>query len=77
MRRRRRGALRLRGVVPARLKVGSRVDVEVEFVVGVHSTVSTVADCDAVRLDLHERLAALGHERSVVVAVTADRRWAV
>lgn len=58
-------------------KVGSRVDVEVEFVVGVHSTVSTVADCDAVRLDLHERLAALGHERSVVVAVTADRRWAV
>jgi cation diffusion facilitator family transporter len=58
-------------------KVGSRVDVEVEFVVGDRSTVSTVTDCDAVRLDLHERLAALGHERSVVVAVTADRRWAV
>lgn len=58
-------------------KVGSRLDVEIDFVVDEASTVRTVADCDAVRSDLHERLAALGHERSVVVAFTTDRKWAV
>ena len=57
-------------------KVGSRVDVEVDFVVDADGPVRTVADCDAVREDLDARLAALGHERSVVVAVTHDRRWA-
>jgi cation diffusion facilitator family transporter len=58
-------------------KVGSRVDVEVDFVVAPDSPVRTVADCDRVRQDLHDRLAALGHERSVVVAFTTDRKWAV
>src|SRR4051794_24194766 len=57
-------------------KVGSRVDVEVDFVVAPDSAVRTVADCDRVRQDLHDRLAALGHERSVVVAFTTDRKWA-
>ena len=37
----------------------------------------TVADCDRVRQDLHDRLAALGHERSVIVAFTTDRKWAL
>ena len=58
-------------------KVGSRIDVEVDYVVGDDSAVRTVADCDEVRRDLHDRLAALGHERSVVVAFTTDRRWAL
>jgi cation diffusion facilitator family transporter len=58
-------------------KVGGRVDVEVDYVVGEGSAVATVADCDEVREALHERLAALGHERSVVVAFTTDRRWAL
>ncbi|MDF2976460.1 MAG: cation diffusion facilitator family transporter [Actinomycetospora sp.] len=58
-------------------KVGARVDVEVDYVVGEESAVTTVADCDEVREALHERLAALGHERSVVVAFTTDRRWAL
>ena len=57
-------------------KVGGRMDIEVDFVVGPDSTVATVADCDTVRADLHERLAALGYERSVIVAFTTDRRWA-
>jgi cation diffusion facilitator family transporter len=57
-------------------KVGSRVDVEVDFVVDPDSPVKTVADCDRVRQDLHDRLAALGHDRSVVVAFTTDRKWA-
>lgn len=57
-------------------QVGPRVDVEVDFLVDDGSTVHTVADCDEVRADLHERLAALGHERSVVVAFTTDPRWA-
>jgi predicted Co/Zn/Cd cation transporter (cation efflux family) len=57
-------------------KVGARMDIEVDYVVGPESKVITVTDCDAVRSDLHERLAALGYEKSVVVAFTNDRRWA-
>jgi cation diffusion facilitator family transporter len=57
-------------------KVGGRMDIEVDYVVGPESSVVTVADCDAVRSDLHERLTALGYEKSVVVAFTTDRRWA-
>ncbi|GAA4770899.1 cation diffusion facilitator family transporter [Actinomycetospora chibensis] len=58
-------------------KVGTRVDVEVDFVVGEDSSVRTVADGDLVRQALHDRLAELGHERSVIVAFTTERRWAV
>ena len=57
-------------------KVGGRMDIEIDFVLAPESTVVTVADCDAVRSDLHERLAALGYEKSLVVAFTTDRRWA-
>ncbi len=57
-------------------KVGGRMDIEVDYLVGPESRVVTVADCDAARSDLHERLAALGYEKSVVVAFTTDRRWA-
>ena len=57
-------------------KVGGRMDIEVDYVVGAESSVITVADCDAVRSDLHERLSALGYEKSLVVAFTNDRRWA-
>jgi predicted Co/Zn/Cd cation transporter (cation efflux family) len=52
------------------------MDIEVDYVVGPASRVVTVVDCDAVRSDLHERLAALGYEKSLVVAFTTDRRWA-
>lgn len=58
-------------------KVGGRVDVEVDFVVGEGSSVHTVADGDVVRQALHDRLAVHGHERSLVVAFTTDRRWAL
>lgn len=57
-------------------KVGGRMDIEVDYVVGPGSRVVTVVDCDAVRSDLHERLAALGYEKSLIVAFTTDRRWA-
>jgi cation diffusion facilitator family transporter len=57
-------------------KVGNRMDIEIDFVVGAESAVRTIADSDAVRQDLHEQLEALGYERSVVVTFTADRRWA-
>jgi cation diffusion facilitator family transporter len=57
-------------------KVGNRMDIEIDFVVGAESTVRTIADSDTVRQDLHDQLAALGYERSVVVTFTGDRRWA-
>jgi cation diffusion facilitator family transporter len=58
-------------------KVGRRLDIEIDFVVGADSPVQTVADCDKVREYLHDRLAGLGDECSVVVAFTADRKWAL
>jgi cation diffusion facilitator family transporter len=57
-------------------KVGNRMDIEIDFVVGAESAIRTIADSDTVREDLHEQLTALGYERSVVVTFTADRRWA-
>jgi cation diffusion facilitator family transporter len=57
-------------------KVGNRMDIEIDFVVDAKSAVRTIAESDTVRQDLHEQLTALGYERSVVVAFTADRRWA-
>ena len=57
-------------------KVGDRMDIEIDFIVDAESTVRTIADSDTVRQDLHEQLAALGYERSVVVTFTADPRWA-
>ncbi len=57
-------------------KVGNRMDIEIDFVVGAESPVRTIADSDAVRQDLYDQLSALGYERSVVVTFTADRRWA-
>ncbi|MEO7234237.1 MAG: cation diffusion facilitator family transporter [Lapillicoccus sp.] len=57
-------------------KVGSRMDVEVDYVLGDDARTVTVADCDAVRQEVHDRLAEVGYERSVVVTFTGDRRWA-
>lgn len=57
-------------------KVGNRMDIEIDYVVSTESAVRTIADADTVRQDLHDQLAALGYERSVVVTFTADRRWA-
>ena len=57
-------------------KVGGRADVEVDFLVGPGSAVRTVAACDVVRQDLHDRLAARGYGRSLVVAFTTGPRWA-
>lgn len=56
-------------------KVGGRMDIEVDYVVAAPNSL-TVATCDTVRASLHERLAELGFERSVVVSFTGDRRWA-
>ena len=57
-------------------KVGGRVDIEIDFVVGADSPVQTIADSDAVRDELATRLAELGYERSVAIAFTHDRRFA-
>jgi cation diffusion facilitator family transporter len=58
-------------------KVGSRLDIEIDFVVDDASKAQHVREFDAVRQDLHDRLEPLGYARSVVVTFTADRRWAV
>lgn len=58
-------------------KVGGRVDVEVDFVVDGASRAQTVEEFDAVRADLYEALSRLGYEKSMMVAFTADRRWAL
>lgn len=57
-------------------KVGSRLDVEVDFVVAACSTSQTVRECDDVRADLYQRLLLLGYRPSMTVSFTADRTWA-
>lgn len=57
-------------------KVGGRVDIEIDFVVGEDSAIRTIADCDRVRTELHARLAERGYDRSVAIAFTHDRRFA-
>ena len=58
------------------LKTGSRLDVEVDFVVSADSHAHDVHALDRVRQDLTDRLAPLGYDQWVRVSFTADRRWA-
>lgn len=52
------------------------MDIEIDFVVGAKSPVRTIAGRGTMGKDLREQLATVGYERSVVVAFTADLRWA-
>ena len=56
-------------------KVGSRLDVEVVFLVEAASTARTVEEFDRVRAELDERLRATGLEPWMSVEFTADPRW--
>ena len=56
--------------------MGNRMDIEIDFVVGAESAVRTIAGSATMGKDLHEQLATVGYERSVLVTFTADRRWA-
>ena len=66
----------LEGSVVRASKVGGRMDIEVDYLVGAAADAFTVAQCDTVRQVLHDRLAELGFERSLVVSFTGDRKWA-
>ena len=57
-------------------KVGSRMDIEIDYVLGPDSPVQTVEQCDAVREVVHDRLGELGYGQSTVVTFTTDRKWA-
>ena len=52
------------------------MDIEIDFVVGAESAVRTIAGSATMSKDLHEQLATVGYERSVLVTFTADRWWA-
>ena len=67
----------LAGPVVRLSKVGSRLDVDVVFLVEEGSTARTVEDFDHVRVELDERLRTIGLEPSLSVGFTADPRWAV
>jgi predicted Co/Zn/Cd cation transporter (cation efflux family) len=58
-------------------KVGSRLDIEVIFLVEAESTARTVEQFDQVRAELEERLYSTGLEPWLSVEFTADPRWAV
>jgi cation diffusion facilitator family transporter len=57
-------------------KVGSRLDVQIDYVVGADSLAQTVRDFDAVRQEIDDLLAPLGYQKWVSVMFTADRKWA-
>jgi cation diffusion facilitator family transporter len=56
-------------------KVGSRMDIEVDFVLGDRARTLTVAQCDEVRQEVHDGLAPLGFDRSLIITFTGERRW--
>jgi predicted Co/Zn/Cd cation transporter (cation efflux family) len=58
-------------------KVGTRLDVDIVFLVEADSTARTVEEFDRVRAELDERLRATGLEPALSVGFTADPRWAV
>jgi cation diffusion facilitator family transporter len=58
-------------------KVGSRMDIEIDFVVAPTSKAQHVTEFDAVRQQIDDRLEPLGYEKSMSVTFTADRKWAV
>jgi cation diffusion facilitator family transporter len=57
-------------------KVGSRLDVEIDFVVPETARAQCVRDFDEVRADLHDRLRRLAPVTAMTVSFTADARWA-
>jgi predicted Co/Zn/Cd cation transporter (cation efflux family) len=67
----------LAGPVVRLSKVGSRLDVEVIFLVEAASRARTVEQFDEVRAELEERLRTTGLEPWLSVEFTADPRWAV
>jgi cation diffusion facilitator family transporter len=58
-------------------KVGSRLDVEIDFVVPDTARAQCVRDFDRVRADLHERVHRLAPVTAMTVSFTADRKWAL
>jgi cation diffusion facilitator family transporter len=56
-------------------KVGTRLDVDIVFLVDGAATARTVEDFDRVRGELEERLRSTGLEPSLSVGFTADPRW--
>lgn len=58
-------------------KVGTRLDIDIVFLVEAESTARTVEEFDRVRAELDERLRATGLEPALSVGFTADPRWAV
>jgi predicted Co/Zn/Cd cation transporter (cation efflux family) len=55
--------------------VGSRLDLELAFVVGPRTTERTVESFDAIRADIDAQLNARNYHHSTSVVFTADRRW--
>jgi len=58
-------------------KVGTRLDIDVVFLVEAASTARSVEQFDEVRAEMEERLLATGLEPWLSVEFTADPRWAV
>ncbi len=58
-------------------KVGSRLDVEIDFVVDADSRAQTVQQFDEVRAELADRLELPPYTTAMIVTFTADRRWAL
>ena len=56
-------------------KVGTRLDVDIMFLVDAGSTARSVEEFDRVRAQLEDRLRATGLQPSLSVGFTADPRW--
>ncbi|MDP9643805.1 cation diffusion facilitator family transporter [Actinopolyspora lacussalsi] len=57
-------------------KIGDQLDVEIDFVVGAHSTAREVTEFDRIRQQISDILETMPHEKWMTVSFTAERRWA-
>lgn len=58
-------------------KVGSTLFIEIDFVTGTHTRITTVRDTDRVREEIHQALFQLPYEPWLTISFTENRKFAV
>ncbi|SDH65662.1 cation diffusion facilitator family transporter [Alteribacillus bidgolensis] len=58
-------------------KVGKTIFIEIDFVLGEHTSIQTVDEFDRVREELYQKLQMEGHTNWFTLSFTKDRKWAL
>ncbi|WP_018923460.1 cation diffusion facilitator family transporter [Salsuginibacillus kocurii] len=58
-------------------KLGRRLFIEIDFVTGRETTISTIVESDKVRNEVFEKIEHVDEEAWLTISFTADRKWAL